>query len=180
MSYVIDATKRSDRATLWTRAWGALDLVAVVLLMMASEVNGRFPLRDDVADALATFQRYGSSLPLVVSCIHAAIVLSLLATGYLLVCNRPAGRYLAVAQAPFRIALVIPSVPLLGYLGSTTGSVQIMVAALVLTELGKLWTLRKERWHRSGTPEWAGASQAQTPILPVKELDERRKDHTDS
>lgn len=57
--------------------------------------------------------------------------------------NQPAGRYLAIAQPPFRIALVIPSLPLLDYLGSTTGSFQIMVAALVLTELGKLWTLRR-------------------------------------
>lgn len=143
MSYVIAPTKRSDRATLWTRAWGVLDLVAVVLLMVASVVRGRIPLWDDVADALTTSQQYGSSLPLVVTCIHAVVVLSLLATGYLLSCNRPAGRHLAAAQAPFRIALVIPSVPFLGYLGSTTGSVQVIVAALVLTELGKLWTLRK-------------------------------------
>ncbi|MBJ7514733.1 MAG: hypothetical protein JHC82_00280 [Stenotrophomonas sp.] len=128
---------------LWTRAWGVLDLVAVVLLMVASVVRGRIPLWDDVADALTTSQQYGSSLPLVVTCIHAVVVLSLLATGYLLSCNLPAGRHLAAALAPFRIALVIPSVPFLGYLGSTTGSVQVIVAALVLTELGKLWTLRK-------------------------------------
>jgi len=113
-----------------------------VMLMVASVVGGRIPLWDDVAEALSTSQQYGSSLPLFVSCIHAMVVLSLLATGYLLACNRPAGRYLAAAQAPFRIALVIPSVPVLGYLGSTTGSVHVMVAALVLTELGKLWTLR--------------------------------------
>jgi hypothetical protein len=143
MSYVIAPTKRSDRATLWTRAWGVLDLVAVVLLMVVGVVNGRIPLWDDVVDALTTSQQYGSSLPLVVSCIHAVVLLSLLATGYLLACNRPAGRYLAMAQAPFRIALVIPSVPLLGYLDSTTGSVHVMVAALVLTELGKLWSLRR-------------------------------------
>ena len=142
MSYAIAPTKRSDRATLWTRTWGVLDLVSVVLLMVASVVAGRIPLWDDVADALTTSQQYGSSLPLFVSCMHAVVVLSLLATGYLLACNRPAGRYLASAQAPFRIALVIPSVPFLGYLGSTTGSVHVMVAALVLTELGKLWTLR--------------------------------------
>lgn len=143
MSYAIAPTKRSDRATLWTRTWGVLDLVVVVLLMVASIVGGRIPLWDDVADALTTSQQYGTSLPLFVSCIHAMVVLSLLATGYLLACNRPAGRCLAAAQAPFRIALVIPSVPFLGYLGSTTGSVQVMVAALVLTELAKLWTLRR-------------------------------------
>lgn len=143
MSYAIAPTKRSDRATLWTRTWGVLDLVAIVMLMVASFVGGRIPLWDDVADALWTSQQYGSSLPLFVSCIHAVVVLSLLATCYLLACNRPAGHYLAAAQAPFRIALVIPSVPFLGYLGSTPGSVHVMVAALVLTELGKLWTLRK-------------------------------------
>lgn len=143
MSYAIAPTKRSDRTTLWTHTWGVLDLVSVVLLMVASVVAGRIPLWDDVADALTTSQQYGSSLPLFVSCMHAVVVLSLLATGYLLACNRPAGRYLASAQAPFRIALVIPSVPFLGYLGSTTGSVHVMVAALVLTELGKLWTFRK-------------------------------------
>ena len=52
MSYAIAPTKRSDRATLWTRTWGVLDLVAVVLLIVASAVRGRIPLWDDVADAL--------------------------------------------------------------------------------------------------------------------------------
>lgn len=107
MSYAIAPTNRSDRATLWTRTWGVLDLVAIVMLMVASVVGGRIPLWDDVAEALSTSQQYGSSLPLFVSCIHALVVLSLLATCYLLACNRPAGHYLAAAQAPFRIALVI-------------------------------------------------------------------------
>ena len=78
----------------------------------------------------------------IVSIADAALGLSILVSGCLLVLGKGAAYPLVIAQTPLRILLVTPSLWLLPYAGQVV-PVPLMIVLLAISELGKLWTLRR-------------------------------------
>lgn len=137
--------KDVTRGTRWMALWGWMDVAGVVFFLGSDIYRGRTPLIADLFNALSTHQLYGGILPLIVSGASMILFASFIASGYLLIKGADSGRYLAIAQSPFRVLLLMPSLFFLGHIKFLSQSLWILVAALVVTELVKLWSIRRSR-----------------------------------
>ncbi|MEJ6327921.1 hypothetical protein Q2B95_04570 [Stenotrophomonas maltophilia] len=137
-----EGTSKSS-TTIWLMLWGWMDIIGLASMVGANVYQGRVPFLSDISDAIKAQQMYGSAFPVIVSAVSVALLASFVASGYLLIKGRNAGRHLAFIQSPFRIILFMPSLFFLEYTGVFSQYPWALVAALVLTELAKLWSIRR-------------------------------------
>lgn len=126
-----------------------MDAASILVYAAQSLHQGRTPYIDDVAGSLHVLDSHGriAALLLVPSWVLQA---SVFASCVLLLCRSRYGVYLAYAQAPIRLLLLVPSVPFVlllagGVSVTTATSALVAMGLLVLVELFKLWTLRGKR-----------------------------------
>lgn len=134
----------SQNPRMWQRVWGGMDLSWVAIGTASAIYRGVWPLVGGLPDALELARAWGHGLLSIVSIADAALGLSILVSGCLLVLGKGAAYPLVIAQTPLRILLVTPSLWLLPYAGQVV-PVPLMIVLLVISELGKLWTLRRPR-----------------------------------
>lgn len=134
---------RNTDTTIWLMLWGWMDVIGLAFMAGANVYQGRVPVLSDISDAIKAQQMYGSVFPVIVSAVSVALLASFVASGYLLIGGSNAGRRLAFTQSPFRIFLFMPSLFFLEYTGAVSQHSWVLVAALVLTELAKLWSIRR-------------------------------------
>ena len=127
----------SQNPRMWQRVWGGMDLSWVAIGTVSAVSKGTWPLVGGLPDALELATAWGHSL------------LSIVVSGCLLVLGKGSAYPLVIAQTPLRILLVTPSLWLLPYAGQVV-PVPLMIALLVISEFGKLWTLRRPRPSRAG------------------------------
>ncbi|WP_349985880.1 hypothetical protein ABRP17_006050 [Stenotrophomonas sp. WHRI 8082] len=143
----------------WMMLWGAMDLAALLLYAVSSVYQGGIPVAHDIASGMAIQQRHGSMLPLLVSILDATLLLSMLLSGILLVKRYRLGRYVVIAQLPFRILLVMPSVFFLAHMGWAGFSPALLMVLMALGELLKLWSLWGKRRRSDGSGRDGGSGQ---------------------
>lgn len=127
----------------WPMIWGGLDFVSFAVLIIFNARNGRIPLFSEISDAHDFYQEYGSSSPILLSWGAGLLALSFIASGLLLLKRKKFGKYIAFCQFPLRIIFVMPSVFFLNYLGYMGASAAVLMAVLLVSEVLKLWSLRK-------------------------------------
>jgi len=108
---------------------------------------------------MAIQQRHGSVLPLLVSILDVTLMLSMLVSGILLVKRSRLGRYVVIAQLPFRILLVMPSVFFLEHMGWTGFSPAVLMVLMALGEILKLWSLWGKGRRSDGSGRDGGSGQ---------------------
>ena len=143
----------------WMMFWGAMDLAALLLYAVSSVYQGGIPLAHDIASGMAIQQRHGSVFPLLVSILDVTLLLSMLVSGILLVKRSRLGRYVVIAQLPFRILLVMPSVFFLAHIGGAGFSPAVLMVLMALGELLKLWSLWGKRRRSDGSGRDGGSGQ---------------------
>ncbi|MEN5070121.1 hypothetical protein [Stenotrophomonas sp. TWI1183] len=127
----------------WPMIWGGLDFASFVVLIIFDARNGRIPLFSEISHAHDFYQAYGSSSPVLLSWGAGLLELSFIASGFLLLKRRRLGRYFAFCQFPLRVIFLMPSLFFLNYLGYMGASAVVVMAALLVSEILKLWSLRK-------------------------------------
>ena len=143
----------------WMMLWGVMDLAALLFYTVSSVLQGWIPLAHDIASGMAIQQRHGSVLPLLVSILDVTLMLSMLVSGILLVKRSRLGRYVVIAQLPFRILLVMPSVFFLEHMGWTGFSPAVLMVLMALGEILKLWSLWGKGRRSDGSGRDGGSGQ---------------------
>jgi len=95
--------------TLLVPVWGAFDILFVIWYVTTSLTEGRFPFYSDVAMAYQTVGSYGLSAG-IAALLSAMLYLTIPLSGVLLILRRRAVKNICYIQAPFRIALFVPSI----------------------------------------------------------------------
>ncbi|MGE8168772.1 hypothetical protein ACQKO7_11295 [Pseudomonas putida] len=120
------------------RVWGALDIIYVLILVAGSVSRGMVPFLSDFNAALENVRRWGGDFEFFVW-VGGALQISVLATGILLCCGKKLGIYLALAQIPFRLFFLIPSVSVILLL--PTINPWLWAGLLIASELAKAYSL---------------------------------------
>lgn len=93
----------------WPFFWGCMDLLWAGFYAASTISQGRTPLFGDISNASNRLDTDADKSALIVGATGAALLLSTLVSGLLLIKRNRAARWLALAQTPFRFALLMPS-----------------------------------------------------------------------
>jgi len=132
-----------NSSSVWMVRWGWIDLMGVLFYVGMEVFHGRIPFFDGMSNSIGAYQAYGNLFPLVAFLSGFVLLASFLVSGTLLVKQKNAGQLLAFVQFPFRMLLLMPSLFFLKYIVLGSQSSLVMFSALLLSEVLKLWSIRR-------------------------------------
>lgn len=134
--------------------WGLIDVCAIALYVTLAMKREKVPIFSDLFDAAALKDTYESAAPVAIALAGCVLLVTLPISAYLMLRNKRSGLYLASAQLPLRVALIVPSVFFLNHLPLFHHSTAAFLAAFLGSESVKLWSLYTYAGHR--TPHATG------------------------
>lgn len=111
-------------------AWGLADAYVVIRYLISAIRRGTIPFIGDLAAARETASQLDYDLMVWISTAGAAVMSSLIISSALLLLRKPAGVILSYIQAPFRVLMVLPSIPFLPWLFSVSTESKFEVAGI--------------------------------------------------
>ena len=127
--------------------WGVLDLFFILIIFYRDIESGLIPYYSYIVNLIDTIDSYGSNFPIIFFLPAVILQLSIIFSAVLLLRNHRWARILCYSQTPFRLFLVVPSIPfVLELLSSITqNNFYITVTALLLIEVIKITSLYKAK-----------------------------------
>ena len=92
------------------RIWGILDLGYVACYLAWRIFHGQIPVLHDVMQSIQTSRSFGEAWPIYITSISSIFLISVFASGVLLLRRHQLAPLLTYAQTPFRLLFLKPSV----------------------------------------------------------------------
>lgn len=134
----------------WLFFWGCMDLLALVCYAVSSALQERIPVVDDLLAALGRDQTHNDLFAALVGMAGAALMISMAFSAYLLITRQRSARWLVLAQAPFRLALMMLSFVISLMAGKFIHWPAALISLVILSEVIKLWSIRRCTGSRGG------------------------------
>ncbi|WP_127960503.1 arginine:ornithine antiporter [Serratia microhaemolytica] len=128
------------------RFWAVLDLFYLVRFIWLNISQQRIPLYDDIVAFNHYLPQQGTA-SIILFCLSIVLTLSIPVSAGLLFKQHRLATWLAYAQTPLRLLLVVPSLAFLPWALKTLDlhNAQIALGLLIISEVLKVWTLYRTR-----------------------------------
>jgi len=128
------------------RFWGALDLFFILIMLYRDIESGLIPYYSYIVNSINTIDSYGNNLPIAFFLSTIILQLSIISSAVLLLLNHRWAKILCYSQIPFRLFLVVPSIPFILELGSKVfnNNAYVAVILLLLSEIVKFISLYRK------------------------------------
>jgi hypothetical protein len=139
----------NSRLVLW--AWGAFDVLYVVIYVVSSAHGGKLPYYTDLVATINNLVHHAGILTGIMIVVSWLLQISILFSAILLLLAISKAKSLCYLQTPFRILFMVPSIPMITYfLGGIYGTA-IFLILLLVSEFLKVYSLmrfaeRKHEW----------------------------------
>jgi len=127
--------------------FGLLDVLYILINIYTDFVSGLIPYYSGITNSIDVINNYGGWFPIVLFILNIILQLSIGLSAILLLLNHKWSKILCYSQFPFRLFLVVPSVPFILELFSkiTQNNVYVTIVILLLFEIIKVVLLIRSK-----------------------------------